>query len=180
MELLSGNLILILCFVVGTALLLLEAFMPGFGVAGGFGVLLEIIAIVTAWRNHGPVTGLIVALLAILLVGLAVFLSYRSFRNGRLSKSPLVLNETESAAPEASPLARWDGREGVVATPLRPAGFIEIDGERVSAATAGDFLEKGRPVKVTGIDGDHVLVRAVEIPIPPPVPRKAGKPKPTL
>ena len=162
MELLSGNLILILCFVVGSALLLIEAFMPGFGVAGGFGVVLEIIAIVTAWRSYGPVTGLIVMLLAILLVGLAILLSYRSFRNGRLSKSPLVLKNTETAGPEASSLSRWNGREGVVATPLRPAGFIEIDGERVSAASAGDFIEKGRIVTVTGIDGDHVLVRAKE------------------
>ena len=48
MEFLSGNLPLILCGLGGYALLLVEAFMPGFGVAGFLGIVLEVIAIYSA------------------------------------------------------------------------------------------------------------------------------------
>ena len=37
---------------------------------------------------------------------------------------------------------------------------IEIDGRRVSAASGGEFLEKGTRIRVTGTEGDHVLVRS--------------------
>ena len=43
MDPVTGNLIMIIGFVVGSALILLEAFMPGFGVAGIAGIILEII-----------------------------------------------------------------------------------------------------------------------------------------
>ena len=96
----------------------------------------------------------------LLLIGLAILLSYRSAMKGRLSKSPLILKNEESAQPvsDTAAMAAWISREGTVATPLRPAGFIEIDGERLNAATTGDFLERGASVLVTGVEGDHLVV----------------------
>ena len=161
MDPVTGNLIMIIGFVVGSGLILLEAFMPGFGVAGIAGIILEIVAIVLTASLYGTTWAVIATFAVILLIGLAVFLSYRSAMNGRLSKSPLVLKNEESAQPvsdAASAMAAWISREGTVATPLRPAGFIEVDGERLSAATTGDFLEKGAAVRVTGMEGDHLVV----------------------
>ena len=40
MDPVTGNLIMIIGFVIGSALILLEAFMPGFGVAGITGIIL--------------------------------------------------------------------------------------------------------------------------------------------
>ena len=161
MDPVTGNLIMIIGFVVGSGLILLEAFMPGFGVAGIAGIILEIVAIIITASMYGTTWAVIATFAVLLLIGLAVFLSYRSAINGRLSKSPLVLKNEESAQPvsdAASAMAAWISREGTVATPLRPAGFIEVDGERLSAATTGDFLEKGAAVRVTGMEGDHLVV----------------------
>ena len=155
------NLIMIIGFVVGSGLIIVEAFMPGFGIAGISGVVLEIIALRCCWLLHGTVPTLLALAGILLLIGLAVFLSYRSAVKGRLSKSPLVLKSEESARPvsdAAAAMAQWVSRVGTVATPLRPAGFIEIDGTRLNAATAGDFLEKGASVQVTGVEGDHLVV----------------------
>ena len=154
------ELLIILCFIIGSGLILLEAFMPGFGVAGIAGIILEVIAIINVNSVYGGQAALIATFLVLLLVGLAIFMSYRSAVKGRLSKSPLVLKNEESPAPAAaaSALEAWVGREGVVATPLRPAGFIEIGSDRLSAATSGAFLEKGTPVQVTGVEGDHLVV----------------------
>ena len=55
--------------------------------------------------------------------------------------------------------ALYRGKEAVVATPLRPAGFVDVGGQRLSAASSGDFLEKGVRVQITGAEGDHLVVR---------------------
>ena len=110
------------------------------------------------WLLHGTVPTLLALAGILLLIGLAVFLSYRSAMNGRLSKSHLVLKDTETAADGTKP-DHWIGMEGVAVTALRPAGQIEIDGTRLSAASTGDFIEKGSPVLVTGREGDHYVIK---------------------
>ena len=160
MDLIASNLLLILLFVVGTGLVITEAFIPGFGVAGISGIVLEIAAIVLTGSRFGTGPALIALFGVLLVIGLAVFISYRSAMKGRLSRSPLVLKDEEAAAPAAdtASLDQWIGKDGIVATPLRPAGFIGIGGARISAATSGAFLEKGTDVRVERTEGDHVIV----------------------
>ena len=152
------NLIMILCFIVGSGLIILEAFIPGFGVAGIFGIILEIVALWATWQLHGIFTALIALFAVLVLIGFAIFLSYRSAMHGRLSKSPLVLKETEAAGASASP-EQWIGQEGITVTALRPAGEIDIGGIRLSAASTGDFIPKGTAVTVTGTEGGHLVIR---------------------
>lgn len=152
------NIIMILCFIVGSGLIILEAFIPGFGVAGIFGIILEVVALWATWRLHGVPTALIALLAVLILIGFAIFLSYRSAMNGRLSRSPLILKETE-AADAAVPPEQWIGQEGITVTSLRPAGQIDINGIRLNAASNGDFIPKGTAVLVTGIEGDHLVIR---------------------
>ena len=164
MEFLSSNLPLILFFLAGFGLLLAEAFMPGFGIAGVLGVVLEVLAIYSVFQNYGLAPALIFTLVVLALIGLTVFLSYRSAMKGRLSKSDLVLKDAQhpESGQARKALAPFVGREGVAATPLRPAGQIEVDGVRLNAASGGDFLEKGTRVRVTGTEGDHVLFRSAD------------------
>ena len=160
MDFISSNLPLILFFLVGFGLLLTEAFMPGFGVAGVLGIVLEVMAVYSTWIHYGAVPALILTLVILALIGVTVFFSYRSIRQGRLSRSALVLKDEE--VPQAdNRLRELVGLEGVTATPLRPAGQVELNGERVSAASGGEFLEKGARVRVTGVEGDHVRVAPV-------------------
>ena len=158
MDAFALNLIMIIGFVVGSGLIILEAFIPGFGVAGIGGVVLEIIALCCCWTLYGTVPTLLALAGVLLLIGVAVFLSYRSAMNGRLSKSHLVLQNTEAAAGD-SKTDLWIGKEGVTVTALRPAGQIEVEGARLNAASGGDFIEKGVPVLVTGTEGDHYTIR---------------------
>ena len=52
------NLPMILCLIVGVGLLVLEVFLPGFGLPGLSGVALLTVGVVIAWVNHGEVVGL--------------------------------------------------------------------------------------------------------------------------
>ena len=158
MDAFSLNLIMIIGFVIGSGLVIAEAFIPGFGVAGISGIILEIVALFCCRQLHGTVPTLLALAGVLLLIGIAVFISYHSAKNGRLSRSHLVLNDTETPAGDIKP-DHWIGMEGVAVTALRPAGAIEIDGTRLNAASSGDFVEKGAAVLVTGTEGDHYVVR---------------------
>ena len=153
------NLIMIICYVVGSGLVILEAFIPGFGVAGVSGAVLEMAALWATWRLHGVGAALIGLAAVLVLIGLAVFLSYRSAMKGRLSKSPLVLRETEGAA-QAADKAAWAGKSGVAVTALRPMGEAEIAGTRLNVTSAGEVIAKGTEVTVTGTENGKLTVRA--------------------
>lgn len=153
------NLIMIICYIVGSGLVILEAFIPGFGVAGISGAVLEMAALWATWRLHGVGAALIGLAAVLVLIGLAVFLSYRSAMNGRLSKSPLVLRDTEGTA-QAADKAAWAGKSGVAVTALRPMGEAEIAGTRLNVTSAGEFIAKGTEVTVTGTENGKLTVRA--------------------
>ncbi len=157
----TGTLIMILCYVFGTGLIMMEAFMPGFGVAGIAGIVLEIVAVVLTNNYYGLLWSLIATFAVILFIGIAVFISYRSAMKGRLSKSPLVLKDTETSAVSVQDTEKWVNKEGVTVTALRPAGFIEIGSVRLNASTSGEFLVKGTSVRVTGAEGDHLVVQKI-------------------
>ena len=160
MDVSTGTLIMILCYVFGSGLIIMEAFMPGFGVAGIAGLILEIAAVILTNTYFGLTWSLIGTFLVLLFIGIAILLSYRSAMNGRLSKSALVLKETETTAGAAAPaLSDWLDKEGTAVTTLRPAGFIDIGGTRLNASTSGEFLAKGTAVRVVGAEGDHLLIR---------------------
>ena len=54
MDQFSLNLIMIIGFVLGSGLIVLEAFIPGFGVAGICGVVLEVAALYCCWQPGVP------------------------------------------------------------------------------------------------------------------------------
>ena len=157
----TGTLIMILCYLIGTGLIILEAFMPGFGIAGISGIILEIVAIVLTSTHFGMLWGLIATFAVLLFIGIAVFISYRSAMKGRLSKSALVLKDTEESGPIAPAANEWLDREGTTVTAFRPNGFIEIGGSRLNASTSGEFLAKGTSVRVVGAEGDHLLIKKI-------------------
>lgn len=161
MAFLYGDLPLILCGVVGLAMLLTEAFMPGFGIAGILGIVLEILTVYSAWLTHGPVFALVLLVILIALIVLLIWLSYRSALRGRLSRSALVLQNEEVPKTEnaAKTLMAYRNQTGITVTPLRPAGIVEVDGVRVNAAGGGDLIPKGTKVLITGAEGDHVTVQ---------------------
>ena len=164
LELIVLNLPIVILFVIGVALLVLEAFMPGFGVAGISGIVVEAIAIALTWLNNGPIAALGMLLIILSVIAIAISMSLRSATNGRLSKSRLILRETESN--EAGYRSTEDmevflGREGQTTTVLRPTGIAEFEGVRLNVVSEGEFIASGTTVRIVRIEGSRVLVRPV-------------------
>ena len=155
------NLPLILCLLVGVALLVVEVFMPGFGLPGISGLILVTVGIIITWNTYGAVAGLAVTVISLALAGISVSISIKSAANGKLSKSALFLNE-ETKPLDHEETAALLGKEGVTATVLNPVGIAEFDGVRLNVLSEGTYLEKGVKVKVIAVEGAKITVRKIE------------------
>ncbi len=148
----------IVLFLVGFALVIFEMFNPGFGVPGGLGIVCLIGGILVTAKTveQGLLMGL--AILVILAVVLTIVLYSAS--KGRLSRS-LILKEStsrESGFTGTEDMEYLLGKEGVAATPLRPAGCADLDGVRLDVVTRGEFIEKGERVRVIEVEGNRIVV----------------------
>lgn len=164
LEFIAANLPILLCFVIGVGLLVLEAFMPGFGLPGITGIVLQVIAVVLTWLWHGPVAALGVLLIILSVLAIAISVSLRSVANGKLSKSRIILRDTESN--EAGYRSTQDteiflGREGETTTVLRPTGMAEFDGVKLNVLSEGEFIPAGVKVRIVRVEGSRILVHKV-------------------
>ncbi|NLX82909.1 MAG: hypothetical protein GXZ04_03715 [Clostridiales bacterium] len=164
MEFIVENLAIIICVIIGTGFLVVEVFMPGFGVPGIAGFALLAASVYFTWTRHGMVAALGLAAGEIVLVGIALTFSLRSASKGRLSKSPLVLKGGQTRKDGFVSTEEYDsyiGKTGTTITVLRPAGIAEVEGERLNVVSEGDFIAKGAQVIIREVEGARILVEEV-------------------
>ncbi len=164
LEIILANLPMLACFLLGMILLIVEVFMPGFGLPGISGIILEIACIALTYFSHGSMAALGITLLILAVVAIAISLALRSANKGRLSKSAVILTETESA--EEGYVASKDmdvflGKSGMTVTVLRPTGMAEFDGVKLNVQSDGEYIPKGEAVRVDRVEGARVVVRRV-------------------
>jgi membrane-bound ClpP family serine protease len=165
MDFVVNNLPIIISAVVGIALIVVEMFMPGFGIPGFSGIALLALSVAFTWSEYGMMAGLGASILVLALSGLAIMLSLRSASKGRMSRSPLVLRGSQSreegfAASED--LSSFLGQTGKTLTVLRPAGVADINGARLKVVSGGEYIPQGADVTVIQVEGARVLVRRTE------------------
>lgn len=147
--------------VIGCALLILECFVPGIGIAGILGGLLCIIGII----GLIPYIGWFV-ILVIMAIIIAVLLSIYFFaKTADRGKNPFVLSsktDKESGFTANDDNSDILGKCGVAYTQLRPSGIAVIEDRRVDVVTDGEFIEAGTQVCVTDIQGRRIIVKKIE------------------
>ena len=159
-----SNVAVVICVLAGLGLLVLEMFMPGFGVPGVSGIVLLVAGAVLVGIKHGllAAVGLIVIIVALVAIMLSVAL--KSAADGRLSKSKLILHESESSREgflSSGDMSVFLGREGETRTALRPSGIAEFDGVRLNVVSDGVFIAQGVRVKIVRVDGNRILVHTI-------------------
>ncbi|MCW8804464.1 MAG: ATP-dependent Clp protease proteolytic subunit [Ignavibacteriaceae bacterium] len=164
-----ASIIEILMFVVGLGLILLEVFViPGFGVAGIGGIALIIVSLFLSMLGADPFLDFNAISMAIirLTIGLVaalilIFLVARFLPKSNIFKK-FILSEEEKADAgytSRSNLSELLGAEGVALTTLRPAGTAEFNGKRVDVVTDSEYIDHGKPIIVTAVEGMRVVVR---------------------
>ena len=155
----TSNALPLVVVVLGMGLLILEMYLPGFGLPGIAGVVLSVLGIV--FMADSVLEGLIAALIELALLCIAFSFAIRAAAKGKLAKSKLVLHAVATDPKEENPLLFYVGKEGVVATRLSPVGTGEFDGVRLTVLSEGEFVEAGEKVKVTRVEGNRIYVRRV-------------------
>lgn len=161
MDFIMENLVIIICALIGIGLLIVEMFMPGFGIPGISGIALLAASVYFTWSRHGLQPALGVAVAELLVGGAAVALALRSASKGKLSKSPLILKGGQSRKEgflATEELGSYLGKKGRTTTVLRPAGIAEFDGERLNVVSEGEFIQKGAEVVIREVEGARILV----------------------
>jgi len=151
-----------LCLIAGLALVIYEMFTPGFAVPGITGIALLLASVVLACDTFGQALAMTMLILIVLTVIFVVMLVLVS--HGVLDHSFLVNNRrtsTEEGYISNEDMNFFVGREGVTATVLRPAGVADFDGVRLDVVTEGEFIEAGKAVVVSAVQGRRIIVRAL-------------------
>lgn len=167
-----ADIIEIILFIVGAALLLLEIFViPGFGVAGVGGIILMIagiyLSLVGQFKHVDPssfssAAGYLAFSLILTILGALVII--KLFPKSSIWRT---ISLEESQLKDKGYIASRDyrgylGKEGKALSPLRPAGIGLFDGERLDVVSEGEFIEKDTPIVISQIDGYRLIVKSLE------------------
>jgi len=170
----------ILLFFLGLASLAVEIFLlPGMVVFGALGFLCLVFSLILSRQTFVLPSNLTqeeilyhnLVQLTLLFVAVLVFASLM----WRVLPHVPVLNRLYLPAPEPPPpagggaraelqrLQALVGQVGRAATVLRPAGAMEIGGERYDVVTDGTFIEAGTSVRVVAVAGNRVVVERTDV-----------------
>ncbi len=150
----------VLLLLVGLLALILEVFIAGFGFFGmagiilfGWGILLLSFDVAVTLKS------LVIAVavsFAVFFAGVKILTRLNFWQ--RFTLGTRQEKNTGYTAPREE-LRAYAGREGITLTPLRPAGSVEIDGERLDVVTEGGFVPPGAKVTVVKVDSGRIIVR---------------------
>lgn len=158
-------------FVIGLLLIVLEVFIPDFGILGIIGLASFVGGI---YLTAGDWTVVIQDVSIALII--TFILTFILVRTGMVSDrwDFLVLKEggrdSQEEISENTPLAKRKqlevGSEGVTITPLRPTGFAKFnigDDEVIEVDVTSEIeaLEAGQKVRIERIQGNKITVRRV-------------------
>ena len=146
-------------FILGFILVIVEIFVPGFGIPGiaGF-IMLALGIIVTA---DTILEAVILIILLLLILGVIISIVLRSVNKGKLGKT-LVLSTSmkkENGYISNDDMNYFLGKTGITLTILRPSGTIDLDGVKIDVVSQGEYIERGTEVKITKVEGRKIVVK---------------------
>ena len=150
--------------IVGIILLLLgftfigiEMFIPGFGFFGITGIISLIAGIVLVANDFR--SGIIMAIIAIIVIVLMLFIAMTILKSNRMRKTPIVLdNEMKDGFLSSSDLEYLVGKEGIAGTDLKPSGKGVFDGVTFDILSEGTYIESGEKIVITKVTGNKLMV----------------------
>jgi membrane-bound serine protease (ClpP class) len=162
----------IVIFAVGVILLALEIFViPGFGLAGILGISSIFAGIFLALIRYPlylPDVQLGRAFYtlgyAFILSVLGVVLALKFIPSSPLWKKIILLSQENKAEgfTSAQPMDTYLGKSGKALTILRPSGRAVFEDKILDVITQGEFVEKDRPIKVTAVQGNKLVVEEIK------------------
>ncbi|PIE22737.1 MAG: hypothetical protein CSA62_11140 [Planctomycetota bacterium] len=168
----------IILFVMGVALVLVEAFViPGTIVAGLAGIAAILVSVFLALQPFAMPNGvfeerileenlwsLIGVIVSVTVLGALAsrFLPRLPIFRGLLLSPDGDAASLENSGTEEEERMPLLGRSGRAQTDLRPSGKVEIDAEPYDVVSDAGFVAKGQAVRVIVVEGNRVVVTPIE------------------
>ena len=148
--LLSGFLILIEFFVIGTLL-------------GLIGILVFGVSILTVSGNAILYSIFLAVILIMVIIEWVIFVKHKKRKIPFLNR--LILNDAtdkESGYTSFDDRSHLVGEIAVTHTVLRPSGTIRLGDERIDAVAEGSYIPSDVKVKIIFVEGTRIVVRPTE------------------
>jgi len=170
----------IFLFAVGVMLVVLEVFIPSFGLLTMGALCSFALSVWQAYSTSGDTAAWIMGVVAPVLAIAILYFGFKIIPRTRFGRGLVLYDpadegvEVEATASETSRVTAEGGtdedemrpligKEGVAQSDLRPAGVATIDGRRVDVVTEGEMIDAGGRVRVVAVEGNRIVVRRVRV-----------------
>lgn len=158
------DLISVGCFILGFGLIIVEMFFPGFGLPGISGIILLIAGIILTANTL--IEALILIIVILLMLGVILTIILRSANKGGLAKgvilSTSMTREEGYVGVGVEDMDYFLDKIGTTLTMLRPSGSVDFDGVKLDAIAEGEFISKGKKVRVIKIKSRRLIVKEIK------------------
>ena len=154
----------VLLFVACAVLLVIEIFVPSFGLLTLF-ALGCLVGGGMIFFDQGTVAGWTGMGIAALLIPTVWIVTYKAFPQTSLGKSIIlgkVSRDRGDAIPDTDKLKSLLGAEGVVLSPLRPVGMCDFSGDRVECVAETGYIDTDNKIRVIKVEGTQLTVRKIQ------------------
>lgn len=156
----TGTWVTFLLFLAGIFLLILEIFIPDFGLIGITGVVLLGLGYLS---NQNDLWGSLLDLgLAIVIAVVTAYILLKKGYTFLPGKSSLILGtalEKDRGYSTAKDYSLFLGKTGTASTTLRPSGKADIDGQTLDVVSDGAIIREGSRVQVIHVEGIKIIVK---------------------
>lgn len=160
----SGTLIAsILLGIAGFGIFVVELFVPTGGLLAILCVACALGSIVLGFMYDATLGMALLALYSLAAPFMLMFglrMATRSPLGRRMVLSTGDPARTASGIADRHPELPAVGAVGTAITPLRPSGFVRIDGRRLDASAEGDLIDAGSDIEVVAVRDGTLRVRA--------------------
>ncbi|WP_432402441.1 NfeD family protein [Wukongibacter sp. M2B1] len=149
-------------FGLGLILMVIEIYVPGFGVWGIAGITCFIVGIIVTADTL--IEALILMMILLAIIGIIFTILLHSISKGKLPKNMVLSTSVkkEDCYIGTSDMKYFLNRQGRTLTKLRPVGTVDFDGVKLDAVSEGEFISKGTMVEVIKVDGRRIIVRKIQ------------------
>ena len=149
---------IILLFVLGIALIVLEVIVPG-GILGGIGALLMLAGSVVACVHYGVTGGAIATFSALAIGAVLLWIEFHVLPKTKVGRRAFLMSEIKGTSSDFGEQAhKLIGQRGKALTTLAPSGYIDIAGKRYEAFCQEGLVTAGTELEVLAADNFRLIV----------------------
>lgn len=158
----GGNMLILILILLSGFLILIEFFVIG-TLLGLIGIIVFGVSILTVSGNAVLYSIFLAVILVMVIIEWVIFVKHKKRKIPFLNR--LILNDAtdkESGYTSFDDRSHLVGEIAVTHTVLRPSGTIRLGDERIDAVAEGSYIPSDVKVKIIFVEGTRIVVRPTE------------------